>query len=174
MTKKNRNKKLDVPKPDPWPITFLMHKGGKDNHGNQDTIKAIEKSIENEAPGIELDVCNIDGKLKIGHSEKSAKRPNALTLKDVLDFITSKISESTVEIPYRPIINLEIKNTGTAEKILSVIEEYFPKGWSYNNFIISALTKHPVRKEELRIIKQNNKVPIAICVKKNNEQGLSY
>ncbi len=169
MTEEN-NKKWNAPEPDPWPVKFFAHKGGFDNNGDQNTIEAFIKAVENGAPCLEMDVWNINGKLKIGHDKRDAEKKKAPILKDVIDNIAAKIKEPNI---FKPVVNIELKGRDTGELAAELIKNYvYKKEWKYTDFLISAFTRKyygkRFRLEELyKLRKKSNRIPIGLIVIRN-------
>lgn len=156
------------PARDKWPTAYFAHRGGLHPGTLPNSTAAFEKAIEKGAPAVEMDARLFEGEVRIGHGEAEVNSGQSPSLAEVLDAIGTKIGER--EGRPKPIVNIELKEAGTAMAVLSLLDKYvLEKGWNYNDFLISAFTKKSKSLiGELEIVKEDQRCPIAICTSNAN------
>lgn len=149
----------------------IGHRGAM-GHETENTIASFEKALELGVDMIEIDVFKIkSGETVVFHDETLERLTNAEgeieaynysdlqkilvanrhkipLLQDVLKLINHKVR-----------INIELKGSGTAQRINFIINDYIENnGWALNDFLISSFNWDELR--EMRKI--NSDIPIAI------------
>ena len=149
----------------------IGHRGAK-GYAPENTLLSFQKAIDLGAEGIELDVhLSADGEIVVIHDETIDRTTNGkgivntLTLQELKAFRI----ENNEQIPtlfevfdlvnQKCFINIELKNYGTAEKVVRLIERYvLDKKWNYNRFLVSSFDWNALRK--IRLL--NSEIPIGV------------
>jgi len=111
----------------------------------------------------------VEGELKVGHDRKHALRRVAPTLAQALSAIARTARRVGVK---RPVVNVELKERGTARMVLRVLRDAARQGWRTTDFIVSAFTRvktDPERRQnlpaELAIVAAESRLPLAVLVR---------
>lgn len=145
-------------------LLCIGHRGAA-GHVLENTLASMEKAISLGANWIELDVHYVQGRLIVFHDDRLErlskstgyvvnqsfetlrslelldKRPDNRdrsipTLEEVFDLVDKRVG-----------INIELKSPGTAEPVVSLVQDYVTdKGWSYDRIIVSSFNHHEILK----------------------------
>ncbi len=151
-----------VPKPVPWPVRFFAHRGVL----KENTVESFAKAAGVGIPGVEMDIWALGNELKIGHGKYTAKKAGAPLLRNVLDAIAERA------VLWRPVVNIELKSRGTAELLLTLLNQYRDdRKWRFTDFIISAFIENEKSQEETELIHEmeylskNADIPLAVLTR---------
>lgn len=144
----------------PRPYLCIAHRGGQ--AGPQNSLAAIEHSLQLGVDAIEIDIWHIEGELLVTHDRRlghalpgsglilqqplAALKPLKLSNGEplpVLQDILNKVSNRTL-------LNIEIKNAGCVEPLLQQLEHYCEaSGNTLEHIVVSSFNHH-----ELYALKQ--------------------
>lgn len=124
----------------------------------ENTLSSFKKAIELGVDMVELDVhiCK-NGEPVVIHDDNLRKRAWRLgkikdkTLAELRKYNVGKgqflptLGEVIELINHRAIINIELKGLGTAGPVNSLIANYFKRGWSLDDFMISSFNFQELR-----------------------------
>jgi glycerophosphoryl diester phosphodiesterase len=161
----------------------IAHRGAK-GYEPENTLKAFQKALDLNADGIELDVhLSADGHIIVIHDETIDRTTNGKGFVNTLSLteLKSFLIENQYEIPTlnevfdltdkKCLINIELKDVGTSNKVVSLIEEYISdKNWSYEHFIISSFDWNYL--EEVRNLNPN--IAIGVLTEENLDTALAF
>jgi glycerophosphoryl diester phosphodiesterase len=164
-------------------ILKIGHRGAQ-GFEPENTLISFEKAIEMGADGIELDVhLSLDGHLIVIHDETIDRTTNGqglvnqLTLAELKSFrINGKIEIPTLEevldlINKRCFVNIELKNSDTAEKVVAVIEHYISdKNWNQTDFIVSSFDWNAL--QQVRFL--NDEIRIGVLTETDMDLAISF
>lgn len=161
----------------------IAHRGAK-AYEPENTLQAFQKALDLNSDGIELDVhLSSDGHIIVIHDETIDKMTNGKgyvnsfslselksfriadqhqipTLKEVFDLLDKKC-----------FINIELKNTDTLIKVVSLIEEYVSdKKWSYDHFIVSSFAWSALQ----QVHNLNSKIPIGVLTETDLHLAVAF
>ena len=164
-------------------ILKIGHRGAN-GYEPENTLVSFQKALDMSVDGIELDVhLSIDGSLIVMHDETIDRTTNGkgfvnkLTLKELKSFrINDSIEIPTLEevfdlIDKKCLINIELKNHETAEKVVALIEKYInEKKWKYADFIVSSFDWNAI--QQVRFL--NEKIPIGVLTEEDLDLAFSF
>lgn len=164
-------------------ILKIGHRGAN-GYETENTLVSFIKALDLQVDGIELDVhLSIDGSLIVMHDETIDRTTNGkgfvnkLTLKELKSFrINDSIEIPTLEevfdlIDKKCLINIELKNHETAEKVVALIEKYInEKNWKYADFIVSSFDWNAI--QQVRFL--NEKIPIGVLTEEDLDLAFSF
>lgn len=155
----------------------IGHRGAK-GYVAENTLASFEKAIELQVDEIELDVhLSSDGEVMVIHdatidrttikkgfvSEYSSKELKELgipTLEDVLHLVNQKC-----------IINIEIKEANTTQKVIQLIETFIHEFlWNYNRFQISSFNWNVLEE----VAATNPKIALGVLTEYSIEEALDF
>jgi glycerophosphoryl diester phosphodiesterase len=161
----------------------IGHRGAK-NHVVENTLESIEKALEFNVDGIEIDVHKCaSGELVVFHdftldrltngigevgkhtltelkSLKVKKRFSIPTLEEVLDVVDKKC-----------VLNIELKGKDTALETCRMINNYIKEnGWTINHFIVSSFQHHELE----NVFKINSNLRIGVLTKASVTDALEF
>lgn len=161
----------------------IGHRGAK-AYIAENTLESIQKALEFDVDGIEIDVhlCGSKhvvvfhdftlGRMTNGSGEiakSSLKKLKKLevnggfkipTLEEVLDCVNRKC-----------LLNIELKGKHTALKTCELIDNYISeKGWKYTDFLISSFQHHELEE----VFKFNKSIPLAVLTKANVDDAITF
>ncbi|PNQ75158.1 glycerophosphodiester phosphodiesterase [Hanstruepera neustonica] len=166
-----------------YKILNIGHRGAK-GHIAENTIESIEKALEFQVDGIEIDVhvC-ASGELVVFHDFTLDRMTNGSgevskhtlselqklkveheytipTLENVLNFIDAKC-----------LLNIELKGKDTAIKICEVIKNCIENSnWDYSDFIVSSFQHHELE----TVFKTNQNIPLAVLTKASVMEAMEF
>ncbi|MDX6181286.1 glycerophosphodiester phosphodiesterase family protein [Flavobacterium sp. Fl-77] len=165
--------------------TFLKiaHRGAK-GYEPENTLKAFQKALDLNADGIELDVhLSADGQIIVIHDETIDRMTNGKGLVNALSLseLKSFLIDGQYEIPTlrevfdlvnkKCLINIELKNFETSEKIVTLIEDYIvEKNWNYEHFIVSSFDWNALQK----VHDLNSKIQIGVLTEDDLDLALAF
>lgn len=152
-------------------ILKIGHRGAK-GYEPENTLVSFEKAIEMGADGIELDVhLSLDGHLIVIHDETIDRTTNGkgvvnqLALQELKSFkINEKHAIPTLEevldlVNQRCFVNIELKDQGTAEKVVQLIEHYISeKNWNHTHFLVSSFDWNAL--QQVRFLNENIRIGV--------------
>ncbi|MDW8850155.1 glycerophosphodiester phosphodiesterase family protein [Flavobacterium sp. MMLR14_040] len=161
----------------------IAHRGAK-GYEPENTLKSFQKALELNADGIELDVhLSADGHIIVIHDETIDRTTNGKGFVNTLSLteLKSFLIDDQYEIPTlkevfdlidkKCLINIELKGTGTSNKVVSLIEEYISdENWNYEHFIISSFDWNML--EEVRNLNPN--IAIGVLTEENLDTALAF
>ncbi len=164
-------------------ILKIGHRGAN-GYEPENTLVSFQKALDMQVDGIELDVhLSIDGNLIVMHDDTIDRTTNGkgfvnqLTLKELKSFkINYTIEIPTLEevfdlVDKKCLINIELKNHETAEKVVQLIEKYIEeKNWKYADFIVSSFDWNAI--QQIRFL--NDKIPIGVLTEDDLDLAFSY
>ena len=164
-------------------ILKIGHRGAN-GYEPENTLVSFQKALDMQVDGIELDVhLSIDGNLIVMHDDTINRTTNGkgfvnqLTLKELKSFkINYTIEIPTLEevfdlVDKKCLINIELKNHDTAEKVVQLIEKYIAeKNWKYADFIVSSFDWNAI--QQIRFL--NDKIPIGVLTEDDLDLAFSY
>jgi glycerophosphoryl diester phosphodiesterase len=161
----------------------IGHRGAK-GYEPENTLIGFEKALTLGADQIELDIhLSADGEIMVIHDETIDRTTNGSgcvnsltytelqqfrireqqyipTLIEVLDLIDRKCS-----------VNIEIKSTNLADKLVTVLEQFIiEKDWKYSHFIVSSFEWDTL--EKVRSL--NPEISIGVLTETNIEDALAF
>ena len=132
---------------------------GAPGYAPENTLRSFEEAIKRGADWIELDVHNVDGNLLVIHDYRLDRTTNSqgIIYNQPLDLIRSLDAGYGEKIPFlfevfelinrRIGLNIELKNSGSAEPVMKLINEYIGEhGWSLDQFRISSFNHLELKK----------------------------
>ncbi|MBP4139551.1 glycerophosphodiester phosphodiesterase [Flavobacterium geliluteum] len=165
--------------------TFLKiaHRGAK-GYEPENTLKAFQKALDLNADGVELDVhLSADGHLMVFHDETIDRMTNGKGLVNALSLseLKSFLIDGQYEIPTlnevldlvnkKGMINIELKNFETSEKVVALIEDYIvEKNWNYEHFIVSSFDWNALQK----VHDLNSKIQIGVLTEDDLDLALAF
>lgn len=152
-------------------ILKIGHRGAK-GYEPENTLISFEKAIKMGADGIELDVhLSSDSHLVVIHDETIDRTTNGkgivnqLTLAELKSFqISGKYKIPTLEevlelVNKKCFVNIELKNSDTAEKVVQLIEKYISdKNWNHKDFIVSSFDWNAL--QQVRFLNENIRIGV--------------
>lgn len=139
-------------------ITCFAHRGAC-GHEPENTLRSIQKAIELGAEWIEIDVFPVEDELVVIHDETLDRCTNGTgnVLECSLDYLRTLDAGKGERIPYlREVfeiigtsakLNIELKWTGMAQRVVQLIDEYIrDHGWTYERILVSSLFHGEVQK----------------------------
>ncbi|WP_406845053.1 glycerophosphodiester phosphodiesterase [Flavobacterium soyae] len=161
----------------------IAHRGAK-AYEPENTLQAFQKALDLNSDGIELDVhLSLDGHIIVIHDETIDRTTNGKGL--INDFTLAELKSFLIDEKYqiptlnevfdlvdkKCLINIELKGLGTANKVVSLIEEYISeKGWKYEHFIISSFDWNML--EETSSLNPN--IPIGVLTEEDINIALAF
>jgi glycerophosphoryl diester phosphodiesterase len=161
----------------------IGHRGAK-GYEPENTLIGFEKALALGVEQIELDIhLSADGEIMVIHDETIDRTTNGSgcvnsltctelqqfqirkqqyipTLIEVLDLIDRKCS-----------VNIEIKSTNLADKLVTVLEQFIiEKDWKYSHFIVSSFEWDTL--EKVRSL--NPEISIGVLTETNIEDALAF
>jgi glycerophosphoryl diester phosphodiesterase len=164
-------------------ILKIGHRGAK-AYVAENTIESIQKALEFEVDGIEIDVhlC-ASGELVVFHDFTVDRMTNGtgevakLTLYQLKqlkinnEFTIPTLEEILEVINKKCFLNVELKGSNTAQKTTEVIQEYIKtKGWNYQDFIVSSFQHHELE----NMFKINKQIPLGVLTKANVNEAITF
>lgn len=154
-------------------MVFVVGHRGAMGYAPENTLASFKKAIELRVDAVELDarVCK-SGELVVMHDEKVDRTTNGRgrvsemelgelqeldagegeripLLKEILDLVNRRVK-----------VVIEIKDEGTAEMIVRVIENYVSKGWNQSDFLIHSFSLGELK----RVRRTNPKIKTGVLV----------
>ena len=157
---------------------------GANGYEPENTFVSIQKALDMQVDGIELDVhLSADGEIIVIHDETIDRTTNgkgfvnALSLRELKAFrIDSKHQIPTLKEVFDLVnqdcfINIELKSYEVTEKVVSLIEKYVTKnGWKYNRFLISSFDWNALQ----QVAFLNDKIPIGVLTETDLDLALAF
>ena len=157
---------------------------GANGYEPENTFVSIQKALDMQVDGIELDVhLSADGEIIVIHDEIIDRTTNgkgfvnALSLRELKAFrIDSKHQIPTLKEVFDLVnqdcfINIELKSYEVTEKVVSLIEKYVTKnGWKYNRFLISSFDWNALQ----QVAFLNDKIPIGVLTETDLDLALAF
>jgi glycerophosphoryl diester phosphodiesterase len=132
----------------------FAHRGAS-GHAPENTLLAIQKAIDMDAPWIEIDVFCVDNELVVIHNERLEHTTNGTgyVWDQTLEQLRSLDAGKGQQIPLlqevfdlvncRAGINVELKAPGTAAPVVSMIGNYVTcHNWRYDQVLVSSFNHH--------------------------------
>lgn len=145
----------------PKPYLCIAHRGGQ--AGPQNSIEAIEHSLQIGVDAIEIDIWHIEGELLVTHDRRLGHAlPGAgLILQQSLSALTSLQLSNGEPVPLlidilnkvsnRTLLNIEIKNPGCVDPLVTQLERYREmSGNTFENIVVSSFNHHEIHALKLR------------------------
>ncbi|MDG1872110.1 MAG: glycerophosphodiester phosphodiesterase family protein [Flavobacterium sp.] len=161
----------------------IGHRGAK-GYEPENTLIGFEKALALGVDQIELDVhLSADGEIMVIH-DKTIDRTtngsgcvNSLTCTELQQFRIRKqhyiptLTEVLDLIDRKCSVNIEIKSTNLADKLVTVLEQFIiEKDWKYSHFIVSSFKWDTL--EKVRSL--NPEISIAVLTETNIEHALAF
>lgn len=161
----------------------IGHRGAK-GFVSENTLPSFQKAMEIGVDGIELDVrLTADGELVVIHDEAIDRTTNGnglvsqFSLKELKAFRIN----STLEIPTlsevlniidkKCLLNIELKEYETADKVVALINEFIiDENWNYSHFIVSSFNWHAL--QNVRVL--NPEIPIGVLTETDLEMAFIF
>ncbi|MFB9078451.1 glycerophosphodiester phosphodiesterase [Flavobacterium procerum] len=161
----------------------IGHRGAK-AYDPENTLQAFQKALDLNSDGIELDVhLSADGHIIVIHDETIDRTTNGkglvntFTLAELKSFLIDgenqipTLNEVFDLVDKKCLINIELKGSGTASKVVVLIEEYIAtKNWNYNHFIISSFDWNMLEETS----KLNSNIPIGVLTEESIDTALAF
>ena len=132
------------------PMLCIAHRGAM-GHAPQNTLAAISKALELNAPWIEIDVYFVDGHLVVFHDDRLDELTNGVGYvpEQSFEYLRSlKVLGSDQGIPTlhevcalinsRAGLNIELKGAGTAAPVNNLINKLTVDQWQPEQFLVSS------------------------------------
>ena len=145
------------------PMLCIAHRGAM-GHAPQNTLAAISKALELNAPWIEIDVYVVDGQLVVFHDDRLEDLTNGAGYvpEQSFEYLRSlKVLGSDQGIPTLDEVcavinggaglNIELKGAGTAAPVNELINKLISENWQPDQFLVSSFNHR-----ELALFKQLN------------------
>jgi glycerophosphoryl diester phosphodiesterase len=161
----------------------IAHRGAK-GYEPENTLKSVQKALDLNADGIELDVhLSSDGNIMVIHDETIDRTTNEKGL--VNNFSLAELNTFLIDGKYqiptlrevfdlvdkKCLINIELKGLGTADKVVALIEEYITeKNWNYEDFIVSSFDWDLLQETS----NLNSHVLIGVLTEESLEKALAF
>lgn len=139
----------------------IAHRGAM-GHAPQNTLAAISKALELNAPWIEIDVYAVDGELVVFHDNRLDQLTDGtgyVTEQSFAYLRSLKVMDSDQGIPTlleacalidgRAGLNVELKGTGTARLVSQLLDTLLSQNWQPEQFLVSSFNHR-----ELSLFKQ--------------------
>jgi glycerophosphoryl diester phosphodiesterase len=159
----------------------IGHRGAM-GHETENTIASVKKALELNVDMIEIDVFLIkSGELVVFHDELLDSLTD--TKGKIEDFTWEELQKVVVkgnhQIPTLDevietvdkfvVLNIELKGKNTAQPTFEVLEKYYQKGWTKEDFLISSFLW-----DELETFRKlDNEIPIAVLTEENPLDALA-
>lgn len=143
------------------PYLCIAHRGGQ--AGPQNSLEAIEHSLQIGVDAIEIDIWHVEGELLVTHDRRLGHAlPGAgLILQQPLSALTSLQLSNGEPVPLlmdilnkisnRTLLNIEIKNPGCVEPLVTQLEHYREmSGNTFENIVVSSFNHHEIYALKLR------------------------
>jgi len=164
-------------------ILKIAHRGAS-GYEPENTLISFAKALEMGVDGIELDVhLSSDGHLMVIHDETIDRTTNGkgavnqLTLAELKSFrINEKqeipaLDEVLELVDKRCFVNIELKNSDTAEKVVQLIEHYISaKNWKQTHFIVSSFDWNAL--QQVRFL--NDDIRIGVLTETDLDLAISF
>jgi glycerophosphoryl diester phosphodiesterase len=161
----------------------IGHRGAK-GYEPENTLVSFQKALDMQVDGIELDVhLSADGELMVIHDETIDRTTNGkgcvnkLSLQELKAFrINGKHEIPTLKevfdlVNQQCFINIELKNYDTAEKVVSLIEQYVAtKKWNYDCFLVSSFDWNALQ----QVTFLNDQIPIGVLTQTNLDLAQAF
>lgn len=161
----------------------IAHRGAK-AYEPENTLKAFQKALDLHADGIELDVhLSADGHIIVIHDETIDKMTNGkgfvntLSLSELKSFLIDDqhkiptLNEVFDLVNKKCLINIELKDSRTPNKVVALIEEYISKkNWTYEHFIISSFDWNSLQE----VHNLNSNIPIGVLTEEKLDKALAF
>lgn len=161
----------------------IAHRGAK-GYEPENTLKAFQKALDLNADGIELDVhLSADGYLIVMHDETIDEMTNGkgfinnLSLTELKSFLINgqyeipTLNEVFDLVDKKCLINIELKDSKTPNKVVALIEEYISeKNWNYEHFIVSSFDWNSLQE----VHNLNSNIPIGILTEEDLDASLAF
>jgi glycerophosphoryl diester phosphodiesterase len=161
----------------------IGHRGAK-GYEPENTLVSFQKALDMQVDGIELDVhLSADGELIVLHDETIDRTTNGkgcvnkLSLQELKAFrIDGKHEIPTLKevfdlVNQQCFINIELKNYDTAEKVVSLIEQYVAKKkWNYDCFLVSSFDWNALQ----QVTFLNDQIPIGVLTQTNLDLAQAF
>ncbi|MFI1773163.1 glycerophosphodiester phosphodiesterase [Thalassobellus citreus] len=161
----------------------IGHRGAM-GHVVENTMASINKALEFNVDGIEIDVHKCaSGELVVFHDFTLDRMTNAsgeiskYTLSELKRFqVKEQFDIPTLQevinfIDRKCLLNIELKGRNTAFETERIIKKYIDyQGWTYNNFLVSSFQHHELE----QVYNQNAKVPLAVLTKANMDEAIEF
>jgi len=164
-------------------ILKIAHRGAS-GYEPENTLLSFEKALEMSTDGIELDVhLSSDGHLMVIHDETIDRTTNGigavnqLTLAELKSFrINEKHEIPTLDevlelVDKKCFVNIELKNSDTAEKVVQLIAHYISdKNWKQTHFIVSSFDWNAL--QQVRFL--NDDIRIGVLTETDLDLAISF
>ncbi len=143
----------------------IGHRGAR-GFEPENTLRSIRRAFELGADGVEIDVWRVENELIVIHDSTLERTTNGSgsILKKTLAELRALDAGHGEQIPTLRevfetvagcgLINIELKGTGTAELVRSLIEEFVQKGSDFRDFLVSSFHRRELatlRESTIRI-----------------------
>lgn len=161
----------------------IGHRGAK-GYEPENTLIGFEKALALGVDQIELDIhLSADGEIMVIHDETVDRTTNGSGL--VKSFTRLELQQFQIEkqqyvptltevlnlIDKKCSVNIEIKSSDLAEKLVVIIEHFVTeKLWKYEHFLVSSFEWNNL--EQVRLL--NPKIPIAVLTETDIEHALAF
>lgn len=127
----------------------IGHRGAM-GHEPENTLLSIRKALSLKVDAVEIDVYNLEDELIVIHDRDLARTTNGTGRLNErsLDYVRSLDAGKGEQIPTlrevfetvdrQAIVNVELKGRNTAKLVVELIQEYFQRGWSEQDFVVSS------------------------------------
>ena len=135
----------------------IGHRGAM-GHEPENTLLSIRKALELGVDGIEIDVYNVEDRLIVIHDRALDRTTdgNGYLEDKSFAYLRSLDAGKGEQIPTlqevfdtvdrQAFINIELKGSNTAQLTVKLIQEYFRRGWSEENFVVSSFDHYQLER----------------------------
>lgn len=161
-------------------LVKIGHRGAM-GHETENTIASVKKALELNVDMIEIDVFQIkSGELVVFHDEildsltDTSGRIEDFTLEELQKVVVKgnhqipTLDEVIETVDRLVILNIELKGKNTAKPTFLLLEKWYQKGWTKDDFVISSFLWNEL--ETFR--KLDSEIPIAVLTEENPTDAL--
>ena len=135
----------------------IGHRGAM-GHEPENTLLSIRKALSLNVDAIEIDVYNLENELIVIHDRDLSRTTNGTGRLDErsLSYVRSLDAGKGEQIPTlrevfetidrQAIVNIELKGSNTAKLVVELIQEYFQRGWSEGDFVVSSFNHYELNR----------------------------
>lgn len=135
----------------------IGHRGAM-GHEPENTLLSVRKALSLGVDGVEIDVYNAENNLVVIHDRDLSRTTNGSGYVEERSFnyLRSLDAGKGEQIPTlrevfetinrRAIVNIELKGNKTAELTVALILEYWKRGWSERDFVVSSFNHYELER----------------------------
>jgi len=131
----------------------IGHRGAM-GHEPENTLLSVRKALSLGVDGVEIDVYNVEDHLVVIHDRNLARTTNGSGYIESHSFQYLRsldagkgeqiptLNEVIATVDQQAIVNIELKGSNTALLVVDLIQEYFNRGWSESDFVVSSFNHY--------------------------------